>query len=54
MKYIKHFIKVAGYYLNKIWCKHDETRVASCPFTGYTYTSCTKCAKRIKMEKTVG
>lgn len=54
MKYVKHFAKVAKYYINRIGCKHLDTRVASCPFTGYTYTTCSKCGQRIKMEKTVG
>lgn len=35
-------------------CKHKTFVNASCPFTGYTYTDCEKCGKRIKAEKTNG
>lgn len=54
MRYFKHFAKVAKYYVNRIWCKHLDFRVASCPFTGYTYTTCKKCGQRLKIEETIG
>jgi hypothetical protein len=52
MKIIKHFIKVLGYYSNRLFCKHTDNRVASCPFTGYTYTTCNRCAKRLNIVRT--
>lgn len=52
MRILKHFVKVAGYYSNRLFCKHLDNRVASCPFTGYTYTTCNKCAKRLSIVKT--
>ena len=52
MKLIKHFIKVAGYYINRVGCKHKDIGEASCPFTGMTYSTCQKCYKRISVRKT--
>ena len=40
--------------LRSLFCKHKgPTESASCPFTGITYTYCSKCSSRIKAEKTV-
>jgi predicted RNA-binding Zn-ribbon protein involved in translation (DUF1610 family) len=42
--------------LNKvIFCRknnHSYT-IASCPFTGYTYSTCTKCGEKITKETVV-
>jgi hypothetical protein len=54
IRYIKHFAYVAKAYYNRIGCKHNKQGVASCPFTGLTYTTCEKCLKRIKVEETNG
>jgi len=47
MKMIKHFVNVAVAVSQRIFCKHLNTDVASCPFTNKTYTTCLKCYKRI-------
>jgi hypothetical protein len=52
MRTVKHFYKVAVSFIKAVTCKHLETRQASCPFTGYTYTTCTNCMTRIKIEQT--
>jgi hypothetical protein len=52
MKYIKHFIKVAGWMIKRRFCKHADFRSASCPFTGMTYTTCEDCGKRINVRPT--
>ena len=53
MRILKHFYKVARGMLLSLTCKHVDFRVASCPFTGYTYTTCNKCMTRLKIEQTV-
>ena len=40
-----HIAHVVKSLLLRIWCKHGDTRIASCPFTGFTYTTCTRCMK---------
>ena len=52
MRILKHFIKVAQGFIRSISCKHSDYRVASCPFTGYTYTTCNNCMTRLKIEQT--
>lgn len=37
----------------KLFCKHKENYTSSCPFTGNTYTYCTKCDKKLKTEPTM-
>lgn len=54
MKIIKHMVKVVKYYIKRVRCKHPNSSVASCPFTGYTYITCTNCATRIGVKKTDG
>lgn len=39
--------------LRSFFCRHPLFEAAACPFTGYTYTTCTSCGKRIGMEKTL-
>lgn len=53
MKYLKHFVKVAGYLIKRSFCKHYDYRVASCPFTGMTYTTCNRCGYRLNVSKTL-
>jgi hypothetical protein len=53
MRVIKHFWWVAKHKLNAFNCKHLSLDVASCPYTGLTYTTCNKCLSRMKVEKTV-
>lgn len=52
MKILKHFVKVAGYQIKRLTCNHSNHRVASCPFTGYTYTTCNVCMKRLSIVLT--
>jgi hypothetical protein len=52
MRYIKHFIKVAGWMIKRNFCKHADIRSASCPFTGMTYTTCEECGKRMEVRRT--
>jgi hypothetical protein len=52
MRIAKHFVKVAGYYLKRIACKHKDCHESSCPFTGYTYTTCVNCATRVAVRET--
>ena len=52
MKYIKHFAKVATWMVKRTFCKHKSARVASCPFTGMTYTTCESCGKRMDVRRT--
>ncbi len=54
MKLIKHLGKVIVWNFKRIGCKHGNLEVASCPYTMLTYTTCTKCKTRIKVEKTNG
>ena len=41
-----------GFVFKSLFCKHNNFTSSSCPFTGYTYTDCGSCGKRIKVEKT--
>lgn len=52
MKIIKNFIDVAKSLTQRIFCKHLESSISSCPFTGRTYTNCLKCFKRLGSEET--
>ena len=52
MKIIKHFINVTKAFTLRLFCKHLESSISSCPFTGKTYTTCIKCFKRLKSEIT--
>jgi hypothetical protein len=52
MRILKHFVKVAGYHVKRITCKHTDSHEASCPFTGYTYTTCINCGTRIAIKET--
>jgi len=52
MKYAKHFAKVAIWIIKRSFCKHGDARVASCPFTGMTYTTCESCGKRMDVRPT--
>ena len=52
MRYIKHFYKVAIWTIKRNFCKHQSTRIASCPFTGMTYTTCENCGKRMDVRRT--
>lgn len=52
MRYIKHFLKVSKWMLIRAFCKHDNYRVASCPFTRLTYTTCNHCGKRLDVQPT--
>jgi hypothetical protein len=53
MKIIKHFIDFTKTLTLSLFCKHTESSVSSCPFTGRTYTDCSKCFKRLNVEVTV-
>lgn len=52
MKVLKHFWWVATHKAKAIGCKHRLAETASCPYTGLTYTTCIRCLKRIRVEKT--
>jgi hypothetical protein len=52
MKTIKHFIYVAKALTQRLFCKHLESSISSCPFTGRTYTTCLNCFKRLNVEVT--
>ena len=52
MKVLKHFWWVLTHKIKAFNCKHVNTDVASCPYTGLTYTTCTRCLAR-KAEKTL-
>ena len=52
MKIINHFIDVAKAMSQRLFCKHLESSISSCPFTGRTYTTCLKCFKRLNTEVT--
>lgn len=52
MRYIKHFIKVSKGIIVRAFCKHSNSRVASCPFTRLTYTTCHNCGKRLDVRPT--
>jgi hypothetical protein len=52
MKILKHFYKVAVGIIKSITCSHKELHSASCPFTGYTYTTCSNCGTRTGVSKT--
>jgi hypothetical protein len=52
MRIIKHFINVSKAFTQRLFCKHPDSSISSCPFTGRTYTMCLSCLKRIKSETT--
>ena len=52
MRIIKHFVDVLRAFTQRLFCKHLESSISSCPFTGKTYTMCLSCLKRIKSEIT--
>jgi hypothetical protein len=52
MKIVKHFIDVAKALTQRLFCKHPESSISSCPFTGKTYTTCLKCFKKLNEEET--
>jgi 4-hydroxy-3-methylbut-2-en-1-yl diphosphate synthase IspG/GcpE len=52
MRIIKHFIDVAKKITQTAFCKHLDSSISSCPFTGRTYTNCLKCFKRLGSEET--
>jgi 4-hydroxy-3-methylbut-2-en-1-yl diphosphate synthase IspG/GcpE len=52
MRIIKHFVDVAKALTQRLFCKHTESSISSCPFTGRTYTTCLKCFKRLNVEVT--
>jgi hypothetical protein len=52
MRYIKHFAKIIRWTLIRAFCSHRESRVASCPFTRLTYTTCHNCGKRLDIRPT--
>jgi uncharacterized metal-binding protein YceD (DUF177 family) len=54
MKFAKHLLYVLSSYARKFSCKHEDLYIASCPFTGMTYTTCERCLTRMKVEKTDG
>ena len=39
-------------FLKNLFCKHKAGTIASCPFTGYTYTTCDSCGKITNAEET--
>lgn len=52
MKNIKDFINTFKIFVIRPFCKHSQVDVASCPFTGKTYTDCLRCFKRLSVEVT--
>jgi hypothetical protein len=52
MKIIKYFVDVAKELTQKRFCKHTDSSISSCPFTGRTYTTCLNCFKRLNVEVT--
>jgi hypothetical protein len=52
MRFVKHFYKVFIGAIKSLTCKHINFKVASCPFTGYTYTTCNDCMKRLQIKPT--
>jgi hypothetical protein len=52
MKNIKNFISLGKTFTQGLFCKHLESFASSCPFTGRTYTDCSKCFKRLNVEVT--
>jgi len=52
MRIIKHFLDVAKALTQRAFCKHLDSSISSCPFTGITYTTCLKCLKRLNVEVT--
>ena len=53
MKAVRHLLWVAKMRIKAITCKHTDFEVLSCPFTKLTYTTCTSCLTRMKVEKTI-
>jgi hypothetical protein len=52
MRILKHFVWVAKGLAVRVFCKHDNQRVGSCPVTGLTYTTCNTCGKRMSIVRT--
>jgi hypothetical protein len=52
MRIIKHFIDITKALTQRTFCKHLESSISSCPYTGRTYTNCLKCFKRLGSEET--
>jgi hypothetical protein len=52
MSILKHFADVAKAISKRIFCKHPDSSISSCPFTGKTYTICLNCFKRLGEEIT--
>jgi hypothetical protein len=52
MKTVKEFFNIAKVFKQRLFCKHKESSISSCPFTGKTYTVCLKCLKKLKSEIT--
>jgi 4-hydroxy-3-methylbut-2-en-1-yl diphosphate synthase IspG/GcpE len=52
MRIINHFVDVARAMTQRMFCKHLESSISSCPFTGRTYTTCLNCFKRLNEEIT--
>jgi hypothetical protein len=52
MKIFKHIVKMTKAYAIRLSCRHNDSQKGSCPFTGRTYTVCTKCKKRLAVEIT--
>ena len=53
MKVFKDFINISKTIVQQKFCKHVNLESSSCPFTGRTYTDCSKCFKRLNVEVTV-
>jgi hypothetical protein len=52
MKIFKHLFDVSVALTQRLFCKHVDFSISSCPFTGKTYTTCLRCFKRLNVEVT--
>jgi hypothetical protein len=52
MKIIKNIVETGKTIKQKMFCKHLESSISSCPFTEKTYTTCLNCFKKINVEFT--
>lgn len=45
------FISLTKKLLKQQFCRHKETQVAACPYTGREYENCSRCGARVSVKK---
>lgn len=44
------FMSITKKLIKQQFCKHTETHALTCPYTHRTYTDCSNCERRLKIE----